>query len=105
MASRVETPTQGLSEAQARPFTVETPMRMPVKEPGPWATAKISTLFRLSSAFFSMSSAMGSRVRLWVRPLHWLYWEIRSPSRTRATEAAFAEDSKARVSIFPPPLW
>ena len=73
MASRVDTPTQGLSAAQAKPFTVDTPMRMPVKEPGPWATAKRSTLSSDSSAFFSISSAMGSRVRLWVRPLHWLY--------------------------------
>ena len=31
----VETPVQGFPEAQARPLTVETPILIPVNEPGP----------------------------------------------------------------------
>ena len=105
MASRVDTPTQGLSEAQARPLTIDTPMRTPVKEPGPWATASRFTSLRLSSAFLSMSSPMGSSVRLWVRPLHWVYWLRSFPSFSSAADAAFAVDSNARISIAPPPQW
>jgi hypothetical protein len=68
MASRVETPQTGLSSAQARPLTVATPMRTPVKEPGPRLTAKRSTSGREIPRFFKRSSAMGSKVRLWVKP-------------------------------------
>ena len=35
IASSVETPTHILSAAHARPLTVETPILIPVKEPGP----------------------------------------------------------------------
>ena len=71
IAASVETPMQGLSAAQARPFTVAIPMRIPVKDPGPCATAKQSICFISVSAFLSRSSAIGSSVRLWVSPLHW----------------------------------
>lgn len=39
MASSVETPMQGSSLAQASPLAALMPMRSPVKEPGPTATA------------------------------------------------------------------
>ena len=105
MASSVDTPVQGFSSAQARPLTIDTPMRMPVKEPGPCATASRSTSLYVSSAFLSMSSPIGSSVLLWVRPLHWLTWLSSFPSLTRAAEAALAEDSNARISMPPPPRW
>ena len=73
MAARVETPVAGFSAPQHRPFTAATPMRMPVKEPGPRATATASTSESFVSVFFSMSSTMGSSVRLCVSPEHWLY--------------------------------
>ena len=69
MASRVEQPAQGSSAAQARPLAAATPMRRPVKDPGPAATAITSTWSRVSWLLASMSRTMGSRVRLWVRPL------------------------------------
>jgi hypothetical protein len=46
-----------------------TPMRTPVKEPGPRATATASSSSLGVSVFFNRSSIMGSGVRLWVRAL------------------------------------
>ena len=69
MASRVETPTAGLSAAKASPLAAATPMRIPVKDPGPAATATASMSAMVSSVFFKMPSTMGIRVRLWVRPV------------------------------------
>ena len=43
IASNVETPQQGSSFAQAKPLAAATPMRTPVKLPGPAATATAST--------------------------------------------------------------
>ena len=71
MAARVETPTAGLSTEKARPLAAETPMRMPVKEPGPTATAMASMSDSFKSVFFRMCSTMGINVRLWVRPVSW----------------------------------
>ena len=73
MAASVDTPIAGFSEPQHSPFTAATPMRMPVNEPGPRATATASTSASFVSVFFSRSSTMGSSVRLCVRPEHWLY--------------------------------
>ena len=69
MDSRVEQPAQGRWAAQASPLAVATPMRSPVKEPGPTATAITSTCSSPVPQLFSRSRTMGSRVRLWVRPL------------------------------------
>ena len=69
MASRVETAAQGLSAAKASPLAAETPMRMPVKDPGPAATATASQSRTVRPVFFSMASTMGIRVRLWVSPV------------------------------------
>ena len=44
-------------------------MRMPVKEPGPTATAMASMSDSFKSVFFRMCSTMGIKVRLWVRPV------------------------------------
>ena len=100
MASSVETPVHGFSSAHERPLTVAMPIRMPVKDPGPCAHAIRSISFSETPVFFSMSSAIGSRVLLCVSPLHWIDCANSSPSRTSAAEAAFAEDSKASVSIW-----
>ena len=69
MAARVDTPTVGLSAAKASPLAAATPMRMPVKEPGPTATAMASIWDTVSSVFFKIPSTMGISVRLWVRPV------------------------------------
>ena len=50
-------------------LAAETPMRMPVKEPGPTATAMASMSDSFKSVFFRMCSTMGIKVRLWVRPV------------------------------------
>ena len=103
MDSRVEQGAQGLSPAQASPLAVAAPMRRPVKEPGPAATAMISTPVRVSPQFFKRSFTIGSRVRLWVSPLHWKDWASSAPSRHRAAEQAVAEDSRAKMFTGPPP--
>ena len=105
MAARVETPIAGFCAPQHRPFTAATPMRMPVNEPGPRATATASTSASFVSVFFKRSSTMGSSVRLCVSPEHWVYCPRSSPSRQSAAEAAFAEDSSPSISMgFSPPL-
>ena len=71
MASSVDTPRQGFSSGQARPLAVAMPMRSPVKEPGPLATAIRSISDRLTPQLFSIPSHRGIRVRLWVSPLFW----------------------------------
>ncbi len=97
MDSRVEQAAQSLSSPQASPLAVATPMRSPVKEPGPAATAITSTSDRLTSQFFNRSWAMGSRVRLWVRPLCWKDWAMSPSSSHNAAEQATAEDSNANI--------
>ena len=69
IAARVDTPTAGMEAAKASPLAAETPMRMPVKDPGPTATATAPMSAMARSAFFRMCSTMGIRVRLWVRPV------------------------------------
>ena len=69
MASNVDTPQQGSSSAQASPLAADTPMRRPVKLPGPAATAIRLISFAVSPAFFSMLSSSGISVTLWVRPM------------------------------------
>ena len=68
MASSVDTPMAGFCAPQASPLAVDTPMRTPVNEPGPRATAMASTSASLVSVFFSICSAIGSSVQLCVRP-------------------------------------
>ena len=97
MASSVETPITGMPAPKARPLAAATPMRMPVKDPGPTATAMASQAARLRSAFFSIPSTMGMRVRLWVRPLHWKAEAKSAPSSVTAAEQAFAEVSMERI--------
>ena len=71
MASSVDTPQQGSSSAQANPLAADTPIRSPVKLPGPAATAINPMSLAVSPAFFSMLSISGIRVTLWVRPIFW----------------------------------
>ena len=105
MASRVEHPAQGSWAAQARPLAVATPMRSPVKDPGPAATAMRSKSATVRPQWASSSSVMGRRVWLWVKPVSRKDWAIRASSSHRATEAAVAEDSSARIFMgAPPPL-
>ena len=66
MASRVETPQQGVLFGKANPFTQETPMRTPVKEPGPAETASREKSCQDYPKAWSRLSAIGSRVWLWV---------------------------------------
>ena len=69
MDSRVEQGAQGFPAPHASPFAVAAPMRKPVKEPGPMAAAITSTSARVCPLSASRFCTMGSRVRLWVRPL------------------------------------
>ena len=66
-AARVDTAAQGLS--QANPLAAETPMRTPVKDPGPAETAITSKSAAVISVLRKSSSTRGIRVRLWVSPV------------------------------------
>ena len=94
---------QGLSAPSASPLTVATPMRTPVNEPGPCATANASTSSSATPQFWSRLSAMGSSVREWVRPQFWKDCAMSFSSPVRATEALTAEDSNARIFKATPP--
>ena len=65
MASRLDTPAQGLSSDQAKPLTAAVPMRTPVKEPGPTTAAKTSMSRGVRPFSASSASQAGRRVRLW----------------------------------------
>ena len=95
---------QGFSAPQARPLAAAMPMRRPVKDPGPTATAMASMSERARALFCSMASTIGIRVRLWVRPVCCQAEAMGVPSSATAQETALAEVSKARIfiAIFPP---
>ena len=78
-------------------------MRSPVKDPGPAATASTSISATVSPLFFSISSTMGSRVRLWVSPVACHAEAASAPSNKTAQDAAFALLSSASSFIAPPP--
>ncbi len=101
MASSVETPTAGFSSAQHRPLTAATPMRTPVKEPGPRATATASSADLSVPVDASRFSTIGSSVALCVRPEHWKYCPVSTPSFSSAALAALAVDSMPSISICP----
>ena len=103
MASSVETPAQGLFPGQASPLAAATPIRSPVKDPGPAATATTSISSSVSPQFSRRSRHMGISVRLCVRPLCWKDWAKSVSSSHTATEAAVAEDSRAKIFISLPP--
>ena len=60
----LETSARAVSAANASPLAAATPMRMPVKEPGPAATAMASIWDTVSSVFFRIPYTMGISVRL-----------------------------------------
>ena len=65
--SKAETGAQGLSSTCAIPLTAATPIRRPVKEPGPTETAKRSTSEVASWLHENSDSTIGMMVWLWVR--------------------------------------
>ena len=94
-----------MAPGHASPLAAATPMRTPVKDPGPAATATTSIPSRVRPVFFSRSAAMGIRVAEWVSPLFWKDWASSRSSSVTATEAVTAEVSSAMIFINPPPRW
>ena len=72
-------------------------MRTPVKEPGPAATATVSTSSMPEPAFFSRSAITGISVTEWVRPVRRKDWAMSSLSSVRAADAHTADVSRARI--------
>ena len=70
MASNAFTATQGFPAPCAKAFTVLTPMRTPVKDPGPTTTAMRSTSPRVMPEADKAASTMGIRLAEWVSLLH-----------------------------------
>ena len=98
----VETPAQGICRGRASPLTTESPMRSPVKLPGPLVTPSRSMSSIVSPQARSAVSIMGSRVSLWVMPLlHWVSYS-RVSSRKMATAADLPAVSTARIFIQSP---
>ena len=97
ITSSVERGIQGLSCGKAKPFIAATPIRTPVKEPGPLVTAKASISSSARFAFFKRPCTSGSSVWLCVRPVFKKASPNSFPSSAIATLAAQAEDSSARI--------
>lgn len=98
-AKSVETGATGLPEAKASDLTAPKPMRMPVKEPGPTATANALTSRMPRPAALSRASiARKSRAE-------WVSWDSRQNSprnvsfSRRATEPLGVVVSTARMCI------
>ena len=105
MDSRVEQGAQGLSPGQASPLAAATPMRTPVNDPGPAATATTSISSSVRPVFFSRPDTMGIRVAEWVSPLFWKDWASSLSSSVTATLAVTAEVSSAIIFTALPPQW
>src|SRR2546422_11141827 len=93
-ASSVETPATGTPRASASPRAVASPMRTPVKLPGPTPTASPSSSRVCAPAWRSKASTSSSTVTA---------RDVRSPSTspsgTRASVATSVAVSKARISL------
>src|SRR5919206_1256685 len=92
-ASRVETPATGIPSESASPRTVASPIRMPVKLPGPVPTTRASR--SPGSAPAAARSSCASARTLTARDRR---SPSSSPSRTRAVEATSVAVSKARIN-------
>lgn len=97
IAARVDTAAQGMPRANASPLTAATPMRTPVKEPGPAATASTSISVRAVWLLRSMSCTMGIKVWLWVSRVFTPASARMSPSCVIAQDAGPAELSIANI--------
>ena len=102
MPYSVEMPAQGFPSPSASPLTAATPMRSPVNDPGPFATAKRSISESFVFAVSSRCTAIGSSVSLCVSPVFCHASATTRPSTASAADAACAEDSSARIFMRTP---
>ena len=81
-------------------------MRRPVKEPGPAATARESTIVQAQSSAVlqQIPRHRHAELRLWVRPLFWIgLGDQKFILAEGARRHALAEDSNANIFKVPPP--
>ena len=96
----VVTPTIGTFQAKDRPLAVARPMRRPVKEPGPTATATPSIWLFLTDALSSMSAIWGMSCSEWVSRA-WMVSSARSVSSwSKATLDTRLDVSMAKSIFF-----
>src|SRR6516162_9088453 len=101
-AARVETPTTGMESATPIARAIARPMRMPVNEPGPVATAMRVSEGKPPSTPRMASSTIGAKASAWPRVIDRLMTasgSARAPSTT-ATDAAPQDVSIARMRMF-----
>src|SRR3984957_12640089 len=100
-AARVETPTTGIPSAMPIAGDIARPMRMPVKEPGPIATAMRASEGKPPSMPRIASSTIGAKASAWPRVIGRLITASGSarPLSTTATDAAPQEVSIARIRM------
>ena len=89
--------------ASHSPFTAHTPMRTPVKEPGPVTAANTSISFGRSPSLLNNSSSIGMSVWEWVSPLLASLSPLNLPSVISATEQAREAVSSAHMFKRIPP--
>jgi hypothetical protein len=100
-AARVETPTTGIASATPIARAMARPTRMPVKEPGPIATAMRASEGKPPSMPRMASSTISGKASAWPRAIGRLMTAsgpARPPSTT-ATDAAPQDVSIARIRM------
>src|SRR3984957_1898004 len=100
-AARVETPTTGIASASPIARAMASPIRMPVKEPGPVATAMRVSEANPPSMPRMASSTIGAKASAWPRVIGRLITASGSarPLSTTATDAAPQDVSIARIRM------
>ena len=89
--------SKGLSNAKQKPFAVDTPIRKPVYEPGPLATAKASTSYSEKPACLTTVSQRIVSIPEWDFSVYNSLIANNLLSLCKATEQTFVEVSMLRI--------
>ena len=95
--SRLEIPTHGIFKLSEKALQDETPILIPVKEPGPTSETSKSILFKLNEHSFNNCWIKGINVSECVRPLSNSNFFIKFVSSKIATLHNLLEVSTAKI--------
>lgn len=103
-AARVDTPTTGTPQARPKARAADTPMRIPVKEPGPIVTATRVMAEKPPGNRATTRSTSGSRASAWPASMKSVSAAkgFVSPGASRQADVAANAVSIARITAVPP---
>ena len=104
-AASVDTPTTGTPQASPKARAADTPIRMPVNEPGPTVTATREMAEKPPGSRATMRSTSGSRASAWPAAMNSVSAArgFVSPRASRQAEVAASAVSIARITAASPP--